>query len=98
MDLRSKASRLSDESMQEKLQGMKEEEQMIAQQQMQQQMQQRGEELQKQALEEMRKDLQKIADEKGYDYVFDANSLIVGGQDVTDEVVKEMNPGGKTKE
>ncbi len=78
------------ESMQKEMQGMTEEEQVMAQQQMQQQMQQRGEQLQKTALEEMKKDLQKIAAEKGYDYIFDANSLIVGGKDVTDEILEEL--------
>ncbi|MBM9605578.1 OmpH family outer membrane protein [Desulfopila inferna] len=78
------------QGMQEELQGMAEEEQMMAQQQMQQQMQQRGEQLQEEALKEMKKDLQKIADEKGYDYIFDANSLIVGGRDVTDEILEAL--------
>ncbi len=78
------------QGMQEELQGMSEEEQIVAQQQMQQEMQQKGEQLQEKALEEMKKDLRKIADEKGYDYIFDANSLIVGGRDVTDEILEAL--------
>ncbi len=85
------------QGMQEKLKGMSEEKQMAAQEQMQQQAKQQGEKLQKEALAEVKKDLQKIADEKGYDYIFDSNSLIIGGKDVTAEVMKAMNLEEKTQ-
>lgn len=79
------------QQMQQQLEGMGEEEQMMAQQQMQQQLQQRGQELQEEALAEVRAHIAKIADEKGYKYVVDANALISGGKDITDEVMEEMD-------
>jgi len=65
------------------------------QQAAQQQLQQRARELREEALNEVRKDIQKIADDKGYKYVMDANVLLAGGEDVTDEIMQEI---GKTGE
>jgi len=61
----------------------------------QQQLQQRAQELREEALNQVRKDIQKIADAKGYTYVMDANVLLAGGEDVTDEIMKEI---GKAEE
>lgn len=79
------------QEMEQQLQGMGQEEQMMAQQMMQQQLQQRGQELQQNAVDAVRKDIAKIAGEKGYQYVIDANALIVGGKDVTEEIMEAMD-------
>jgi len=85
------------QGIQKKLGTMNQEEQLQAQQKMQQDLQQRGQDLQKSALQEMKQDIQKIADEKGYDYVVDSNLLIVGGKNVTEEVLTALkqNLGAK---
>jgi Skp family chaperone for outer membrane proteins len=56
----------------------------------QQQFQQRAQKLQRDALDELRRDIQKIASDKGYTYVMDSNVLLAGGEDVTEEVMKEI--------
>ncbi|MCF8024713.1 MAG: OmpH family outer membrane protein [Desulfobacteraceae bacterium] len=60
------------------------------QQAVQQQLQQRSRELQQNAMDEVRADIQKIAEEKGYEYVMDKNALISGGKEVTGEVLEEI--------
>jgi len=57
------------------------------QQVMQQQIQQLGMQLQEEAFEKMRADVTKLAKEKKYDYVVDNNVLIVGGNDITEEIL-----------
>ena len=79
------------QQMQQQLQGMGEEEQMMAQQMMQQQLQQRGQELQQDAMDKVRDDIATIAGEKGYEYVVDSNALLVGGKDITEEVMAEID-------
>jgi outer membrane protein len=79
------------QEMEKQLQEMGREEQQMAQQMMQQQLQQRGQELQQNAVDAVRKDIAKIAGEKGYHYVIDANALIVGGKDVTEEIMEAMD-------
>lgn len=79
------------QQMEEQLQEMGEEERIMAQQMMQQQLQQRGQELQAEALDEVRSDVAAIAEEKGYKYVVDSNALIVGGKDVTEEVLESLD-------
>ncbi|MFO7929933.1 MAG: OmpH family outer membrane protein [Thermodesulfobacteriota bacterium] len=74
------------QQMQQQMQEGSQEEQQSAQQQMQQ----RSQQLQQEALEEVRQDIQKVADEKGYDYVMDTNALLAGGTDVTDEVIEAI--------
>ncbi len=81
------------QQLEQQLQEMGEEEQMMAQQMMQQQLQQRGQELQMEAMDKVRDDIRRIAEEKGYSYVVDTNALIVGGKDITDEVMEEMGIG-----
>ncbi|MFP4193830.1 MAG: OmpH family outer membrane protein [Desulfosalsimonas sp.] len=78
------------QEMRKDMEGKNEQEQQQQQQQMQQQMQQRSQKLQQEAMEKVKQDIQKIADEKGYDYVMDANSLLAGGKDVTDEIMEEL--------
>ena len=77
--------------MEQQLQGMGQEEQMMAQQMMQQQLQQRGQQLQQEALDAVRKDIARIAEEQGYTYVVDVNALIAGGKEITEEVMAEMD-------
>lgn len=78
------------QEMRQEMQGKEKQEQRAAQQQMQQKLQQRSRELQQDALEKVRQDIQEIADENGWDYVMDANVLLAGGEDVTEEVMKEI--------
>jgi Skp family chaperone for outer membrane proteins len=75
------------EDMQKKLEGMDEEAKGMAQQMMQQQMQNLGMQLQEEAFGRMKADVQKFAKKKGYTYIVDSNMLIVGGKDVTEEVL-----------
>lgn len=75
------------QEMQKKIEEMDEESKGAAQQMMQHQMQQLGMQLQEEAFGKMKADVQKIAKKKGYDYVVDVNMLIVGGKDVTEEVL-----------
>jgi outer membrane protein len=42
-------------------------------------------------VEEIRAIVQKIAKEKNYDYVFEKNMLLFGGEDITYLVLKQMN-------
>ncbi len=72
----------------------------MVQQVMQQQMQQLGMQLQEEAFEKMRADVTKLAKEKKYDYVVDNNVLIVGGKDITEEVLAsfEKNKSSETPE
>ncbi len=42
-------------------------------------------------VEEIRAIVQKVAKEKGYDYVFERNNLLYGGDDLTAFVIKKMN-------
>ncbi len=79
------------QQMEQQLEGMGEEEQMMAQQMMQQQLQQRGQELQQEAMDKVRDDIARIAREKGYEYVVDSNALLVGGEDITEEVMAEID-------
>ncbi len=74
------------QQMQQQMQEKGKQEQRAAQQQLQQ----RSRELQQNAMDKVRADIQKIAKEKGYEYVMDQNALIAGGKDVTDEILKEI--------
>jgi len=78
------------QSMQQKIKDMDEQEQMSAQQIMQYQVQELGMQLETEAFNEMRKDVKKIAEKQGYQYVMDINVLIVGGKDITEEVLSEL--------
>jgi outer membrane protein len=78
------------QSMQQKIKDMDEKEQMSAQMMMQQQMQELGMKLETEAMNEMRKDVKKIAEKKGFNYVMDTNVLIVGGKDITEDVLSEL--------
>ncbi|MGM0454039.1 MAG: OmpH family outer membrane protein [Thermodesulfobacteriota bacterium] len=74
------------QQMRQKMQDMGEQEQRAAQQEFQQ----RGQDLQAEARDEVKKDVQKVADEKGYEFVVDSNALVAGGKDVTDEVIEAL--------
>lgn len=74
----------------QKMQQQMKEQGQQQQQAAQQQLQQKSRKLQQNAMDEVRADIQKIADEKGYDYVMDKNALISGGKDVTDEILEEI--------
>jgi Skp family chaperone for outer membrane proteins len=75
------------QEMQKKVDEADEESKATAQQMMQMEMQQLGMQLQEEAFSKMKADVQKIAKEKGYDYVVDSNMLIVGGEDITEEIL-----------
>ncbi|MFP4039919.1 MAG: OmpH family outer membrane protein [Desulfosudaceae bacterium] len=74
------------QKMQQEIEGKGQEQQQVAQQQLQE----RSQELQLEAVEKAKKDIREIAAEKGYEYVMDTNALLVGGEDVTEEVLAEM--------
>ena len=76
--------------MQQELETMPEEEQLEAQQRLEAEIQELGMRLQEEALDELRNDLQEFADERGYDYVMDSTLLLVGGVDVTEEVIDNL--------
>ncbi len=81
------------QQIQQQLQEMGEEERMMAQQMMEQQLQQRGQELEMEARDKVREDIRRIAEEKGYSYVVDTSALILGGKDITEEVMEEIGLG-----
>jgi Skp family chaperone for outer membrane proteins len=74
------------QQIQQQMEGKSQQEKQAAQQQFQQ----RAQKLQKDALDKVRKDIQKIAADKGYQYVMDANVVLAGGKDVTEEILKEI--------
>jgi outer membrane protein len=74
------------QQIQQQMEGKGQQERQVAQQQFQQ----RAQKLQRDALDELRRDIQKIASDKGYTYVMDSNVLLAGGEDVTEEVMKEI--------
>jgi outer membrane protein len=74
------------QQIQQQMEGKSQQERQAAQQQFQQ----RAQKLQKDALDKVREDIQKIADDKGYQYVMDANVVLAGGKDVTEEILKEI--------
>lgn len=74
------------QQMQQQIEGKGQQEQQVAQQQLQQ----RSQELQLEAINKAKKDIRDIAAEKGYEYVMDTNALLVGGEDVTEEILAEM--------
>lgn len=78
------------QKVQQELQTMNEEEKAARQGQLEQQIQELGARLQNEAAEEMHDDIEKIAQEKGYDYVIDSSVLISGDLDITEEVIKEL--------
>ncbi len=51
----------------------------------------REKEMYSQILDEIRAIVVKISKEKGYDYVFERESMLFGGDDITAFVIKEMN-------
>lgn len=78
------------EKLQEGLGDMDDDSRMMAQQMIQGQMQQIGMELQEKAFNEVRADIRKVANAKGYKYVLDKDVLIVGGKDITQEVLDSI--------
>jgi outer membrane protein len=77
--------------MQRKLEEMEEgEEKTKEQQNMQQQIQQSAMNMQNEAIEKAMADIRSIAEEKGYALVLDKNSIIVGGKDVTEEILSAV--------
>jgi Skp family chaperone for outer membrane proteins len=87
------------QEMQKKLSEAKEEERTMLQTQAQQELQQIGMQLQKEATDKMTKDVQNLAKENGYDYVVDADMLIVGTgpdvPDITGQVIKSFSEEAK---
>lgn len=79
------------QEMQKELQEVDQEQRQLMQQMMQQQIQQLGSKLQEKALKKMQDDIQEIADEKGYELILDAQVVMLGGTDITDEIVDELD-------
>ncbi len=86
------------QEMQKKVDKADEKSKATAQQMMQIEMQQLGMQLQEEAFSKMRADVQKIAKKKGYDYVIDSNMLIVGGEDITEEILASFPKPKPTSE
>ncbi len=85
-------------TMQKKLDELEGEEKRKEQQKMQQQIQQIAIRMQNEATNKVMEDVRSIAKQKGYAYIVDKKSLIVGGKDVTDEilaVLKEVKEKAK---
>jgi len=79
------------QQMQQQLQEADEQQRAMMQQMMQQQMQQLGTELQEEAFSAMQNDIQELAEEKGYGTILDGNVVIVGGEDITNEVIDALD-------
>lgn len=78
------------QELQQQIEGMGEQEQAMMQHVFQQQVQQIGAELQEEAFDKMQEDINRYAEEKGYKYIFDANVMLVGGTDITDDIIDEI--------
>lgn len=78
--------------MEEKMEGLDEEEAIQLQMEIEEQLQQRAIELQNEAIDSIQNDIQRIASEKGYDYIVAEDMLLAGGpvKDVTDEFLAEI--------
>lgn len=77
---------------QEQFDKMKEEEKIKNQQKIQQEISEMALRLQKEALDKVAQDIKRIAKSKGYNYVLDKNAVIVGGKDITDEILAVISP------
>jgi Skp family chaperone for outer membrane proteins len=77
-------------AMQKKLDEMEGEEKAKEQQRIQQQVQQIAMRMQKEAVDKVMQDIRTVAKKKGYDYIVDSKSLIVGGKDVTEEILSSF--------
>ncbi|MCK8825591.1 OmpH family outer membrane protein [Fuchsiella alkaliacetigena] len=86
------------QEMQEDLGAMEDEEGMMQQQQMQEELQQLQNDLLEEAMAEVQADVQEIAEEKGYDYIVDEQMLLAGGEDVTDEILDELDGASPQQE
>ena len=82
---------------QKQLDKMKEEEKLKQQQKMQQEISQLAVRLQQEAMDKVTKDIEKIAKRKGYTYVMDKNAILVGGKDITDEILSVLKQQEKTE-
>ncbi|GEM_PF-913776 len=83
-------------AMQEQLGKLKGDEKTKEQQKMQQQIQQIAIRLQQEAMAKVTSDVEKIAKAKGYTYVVEKSMLVVGGRDITDDVLSFLK-GEETK-
>ncbi len=77
-------------SMQGRLDKLEGEAKLKEQQKMQQQIQQIAMTMQNDAVERIMDDVRSIAKRKGYAYIVDKKSLIVGGKDVTEEILSAL--------
>jgi outer membrane protein len=68
------------------------------QQKLYMQLQQLAGQLQEEAMSKVLEDVQRIAKSKGYNYVLDKKSLLVGGRDITGEILSEMKEAEKPDE
>lgn len=80
------------QEMDEKMKDLDQEEALKLRTELETQLQQRAIELQQEAFDSIQKDIQRIADEKGYDYIVVENMLLAGGpvKDVTDEILQKI--------
>jgi Skp family chaperone for outer membrane proteins len=74
-------------TMQKKLDELEGEEKEKEQANMRQQIQEIAMRMQNEAVDKVMKDVRSIAEQKGYSYIIDKKSLIVGDKDVTDEIL-----------
>ncbi len=80
------------QSMNTKLSKLEGEAKASQQQEMRKQIQQLAFKLQEEAMAKVMEDVRNIAKSKGYDYIFDSKSLLVGGKDITDEILSTLVP------
>lgn len=85
-------------AMQKKLDKMEGEAKLKEQQKMQQQIQQIAMGMQNEAVNRIMEDVRSIAKRKGYGYIIDKKSLIVGGRDVTEEILSAFKEKYKKTE
>jgi len=72
---------------QTELNKMKGEEKVKEQQKLQQEISQIAMRLQQEAMDKIKKDIEQVAREKGYTFVIENNAIIVGGRDITEDVL-----------
>ncbi len=85
------------DNQQKKYDKLKDEEKAKEQQKIQQEMTQLAIQMQQNVVKTAIGDVERIAKKNGYNYVIDKNALIVGGKDITDEVLKELKQNKQEK-
>ncbi|MDD3726265.1 MAG: OmpH family outer membrane protein [Candidatus Ratteibacteria bacterium] len=85
-------------NLQQQVNKMNDEEKAKQQQKIQQEITQIAMKLQQEVMDKVVKDIEMVAKKKGYSYVIDRSAIIVGGKDITDEILGAVTQKKEEKE